>query len=325
MNAIPLLGPADFLAGMEQRRRPYHAQYYAMYSSHAGGVITDPTLMVIPADDHMAHRGDGVFETLKFLGGALYNLRAHLARLRASAQTIRLALPWPDEDLADRVVQTVRAGGRREGLVRILVSRGPGGFGISPAECPEPGLYIVAYAYAGSFMALHPGGARAIRSAIPPRSPPFSGLKSVNYLPNVLMKMEAMDAGVDFVLSFDAQGCLAEGATENAGIVTRRGLLQVPRPDHILSGTTVRRVMELARFLVADGTLAGVEEAGIPYPAVRDASEMLMIGTTPDVTAVVEFDGRPVGDGKPGPVCRTLGARLTEDILHNAALRTPVF
>ncbi len=325
MNPIPLLGPSEFLARLDGRRPSYHRQYYAMYSSHAGGIVTDPGLMVIPADDHLAHRGDGVFETLKVVAGALYNLGAHLQRLRASAERIRLALPWPDEDLADRLVQTVRAGGRREGLVRILVSRGPGGFGISPAECPEPGLYIVVYAYAGSFMTLHPGGARARRSAIPARSPPFSGLKSVNYLPNVLMKMEALDAGVDFVLSFDPRGCLAEGATENAGVVTRRGVLQVPRPDFILPGTTMHRVMALARDLVADGLLAGVEEADIPGPAVQDAAEVLLFGTTPDVTAVVEFDGRPVGDGKPGPVCRALGARLTEDILHNAALRTPVF
>lgn len=325
MKPIPLIGPADYPAALDRCRRPYQQHYFAMYSSLAGGIVTDPALMLVPADDHMVHRGDGIFETLKVVGGALYNLDAHLSRLRLSAGRIRLPVPWPSADLADLVVQTVHAGGRPEALVRILVSRGPGGFGINPAECPAPALYIVAYAYPGSFMALHPGGARAVRSTIPPRLPPFSHLKSVNYLPNVLMKMEAADAGADFTLSFDEKSHLAEGATENAGIVTRSRRLQVPKPDRILPGTTAHRALELARPLIAGGLLSAVEETDIPYAAVREAAEMLIFGTTPDVTSVVEFDGRPVGDGKPGPVGRALDARLVEDILHNAALRTPVF
>ncbi|HOW98615.1 MAG TPA: aminotransferase class IV [Kiritimatiellia bacterium] len=325
MQPLPLIGAAELPACLDRRRRPHQQHYFAMYSSHLGGLVTDPALMLLPADDHMVHRGDGIFETVKCVGGGLYNLEAHLTRLRLSAGRIRLPVPWTSADLADIVVQTVHAGGRPEALVRILVSRGPGGFGISPAECPEPALYVVAYALPGSFMTLHPGGARAARSSIPPRAPPFSHLKSVNYLPNVLMKMEALDARVDFTLSFDEKNNLAEGATENAGIVTRGRRLQVPKPDRILPGTTARRVLELARPLIAGGLLSAVEETDIPYAAVREATELLIFGTTPDVTSVIEFDGRPVGDGKPGAAGLALNARLADDILHNAALRTPVF
>ena len=325
MHPIPRIGFADWPACLDRCRRPHQQHYFSMYSSLLGGLVTDPVLMLLPADDHMVHRGDGIFETLKCVGGALYNLEAHLTRLRLSAGRIRLPVPWSSADLADIIAQTVHAGGRPEALVRVLVSRGPGGFGISPAECPAPALYVVAYAYPGSFMALHPGGARAVRSSIPPRTPPFSHLKSVNYLSSVLMKMEALDARVDFTLSFDEKGHLAEGATENAGIVTRGRRLQVPKPERILPGTTAHRVLELARPMIARGLLSAIEEADIPYAAVREAAELLIFGTTPDVTSVIEFDGRPVGDGKPGAAGLALNARLADDILHNAALRTPVF
>lgn len=325
MKTLPVLDPMELLEALKRRRQAGYDRYYAMYSSLLGGLVTDPALMVVPADDHLVHRGDGVFETLKAVNGALYNFDAHLARLRASADRIRLSFPWTDRELTEITVQTVRAGGRREALVRMLVSRGPGGFGVSPAECLEPALYIVVYAYPGPFMARHPAGARACRSQVPPPPAWLAGFKSANYLPNVLIKMDALKAGVDFAFSFDEHGFLAEGATENAGIVTRGGRLQVPRPDRILPGTTLRRVLQLARDLVAEGVLKAAEETDIPYAAVQNAAELLVLGTTPDVTAVVEFDGHPIGDGKPGPVYQALGTRLAEDMLHNTALRTPVF
>lgn len=308
-----------------RRPRPWHSQYYAMYSSVLGGIVTNPALMVVPADDHLVHRGDGVFETLKAVEGALYNVDAHVERLYQSAQGIRLNPPWPPQALKDLIVATVRAGQRRDALVRVLVSRGPGGFGVNPRECPEPALYIVAYEYPGSFMDLHPEGARACRSRIPAREARWAGIKWANYLPNVLMKMEAVEAGVDFSLGFDENGFLTEGATENATVVTSDGKLLVPRKERILVGTTLQRVLELAHAHWHEAPLTSIEEADIPYETVRKARELLVLGTTPDVTAVVEFDGSPIGEGKPGPVALWLGRLLRRDILTNPLLRTPVF
>ena len=108
---------------------PGASSYFAMYSSVWNGLVTDPALMLVPVDDHLVHRGDGVFETFKCLRGRLYNLDAHLRRLEASARAIELRLPWSQAEMVELIVQTVRAGGRRDALVRLLFGRGPGSLG----------------------------------------------------------------------------------------------------------------------------------------------------------------------------------------------------
>ena len=305
--------------------RPFHAQYFAMYSSVYDGIVTDPLLMMVPVDDHMVHRGDAVFETLKCVGGNIYNMPAHLERLASSARGLSLNLPCSEKELAEVVIQTVFAGGHPDCLIRLLLSRGPGSLGISPYDCPTPALYVVVSEYKRPFMELHPEGAKTKSSSLPVKTAPFANLKSVNYLTNVLMKKEAIDAGVDFIVSFDENGHLAEGPTENAGIVTRDGRLCVPKPERILAGTTMLRVIDLARALPEEQRLAEVEATDISRSDVVGAAEMLIFGTTPDVTSVVEFDGKPVGDGKPGPIFKLLSRLLQEDIYQNASRQTRVF
>ena len=317
-------GQRDFAAFCRANRPAYHAGYYAMYSSWWDGITTDPNLMVVPADDHMVHRGDGLFETFKCVDGAIYNLAAHLARLEGGARTIALDLPWSRADVERIVGAVLRAGGHRDALVRIFVSRGPGGHSANPYECPRPLLMVLAIRLPPPFMELHPEGAKVGVSGVPHKDGFFAQVKSVNYLPNVLMKKQAVDAGLDFMLGFDANGHMTELPTENIGIVTADRVLRVPKPGHILLGTTMLRVLALAREqLVPAGVLAGVEEADVPRAELEHAAEMLVFGTTPNVTAVTEFAGRPVGDGRPGPVWREL-SRAFEADLENPAMLTPV-
>jgi len=314
----------DFAAFCREHRPGYHADYYAMYSSWWDGITTEPNLMVVPVDDHMVHRGDGLFETFKCVDGAVYNLEAHLARLENGAKAIALQMPWSRGDIRRIIGEVLKAGGRRDALIRIFVSRGPGGHSANPYECPEPLLMVLAIRLPPPFMASHPDGARVGLSAVPNKEGMFAQVKSVNYLPNVLMKKQAVDAGVDFMLGFDKDGHMTELPTENFGIVTTERVLKVPRPDHILAGTTMGRVLALARdHLVPAGVLAGVEEADVPRAELETAAEMLVFGTSPHVTAVTEFAGRPVGDGMPGPVWREL-SRLFEADLKNPAMLTPV-
>jgi branched-chain amino acid aminotransferase len=160
---------------------------------------------------------------------------------------------------------------------------------------------------------------------IPVKAGFFANIKSCNYLPNVLMKKEAVDHGVDFVFSFDEHDHLGEGPTESAAIVSADGWLLSPPDDRVLPGTTVVRVRTLAREMVAEGLLGGVDCRAIARKELRGARELLVIGTTPDVVPVVEFDGHPVGDGRPGPVAIRLGELLREDISRGATMRTPVF
>ncbi len=314
-----------FLVALAAMRQPFHDNYYAMYSSLFDGIVTDPTRMLIPIDDHLVHRGDGVFESAKCVDGALYNMAGHLARLERSALALDYVLPWSMDEVAALTVETVRAGSRRDCIVRIIVSRGPGSFGVSPYESPRPQLHVVAYALPAPFMQRHPEGASVISSRVPVKQPFFAGVKCCNYLPNVLMKREAVDAGADFAVAFDDAGFLAEGATENIGLVRADGMLVFPRLDNILAGTTMLRVMALAETLVRDGLLCGVGAADIPAVEIDRAREALIVGTTTDVTAVRSFDGRGVADGRPGPLARELDALLRADIASNGLLRTEVF
>lgn len=314
-------GIAAALPGL---RRPYHDRYRAMYCSDLDAVITDPVWMRIPADDHMVHRGDGVFEACKFLAGGVYNFDAHLERLAGSAQSVGLAWPGGTASIRALSLETARASGLEDGQLRVLLSRGPGGFGVDPYECPIPALSIVVTRIGPPFMQCHPQGATVRRSAVPAKPAWVAGVKNCNYLPNVLMKKEAVDWGVDFVVGIDDNGCLTECATENIGVVTTAGELRFPKLGQVLRGTTMMRVAALAQKLVDEGVLRAVRFDAIPESLVFEASEMLVVGTTINVVAVRAFEGRQVGTGRPGPVWRALDRCLRADLLHNPALRTPI-
>lgn len=320
-----VLGAQEVLRRLQTTKAAYHDAYYAMYSSVYGGIVTDPVLMLIPVDDHVVHRGDGVFESVKCVRGNIYNLPSHLERLFQSAGSLDLAIPGSREELAGHVTETVRAGGHPDCCVRILVTRGPGGLGANPYECPEAQVYVMAYRLGTPFMEKHPEGAKVGVSAIPPKNSFFAKVKSCNYLPNVLMAREAVDRGVDFVAAFDEQGYLTECATENIGMVSPGGELLLPGMGRILTGTTLLRILHLAEQLVKEGALSGIQHANITAEQMHGAREVLIFGTTRDVIAVTEFEGRPVADGRPGEVYRRLAALLQRDILENTAMQTPCF
>lgn len=314
----------SFVSSADARRRPYHSDYLSMYSSLYGAVTTDPVIMSLPLDDHIVHRGDGLFEALKCVDGCLYNLRAHLDRLEGGLEKLKLDLPCPRDELEGIIVETVRIGDSPDAVVRLYVSRGPGSFGVSPYDCPEPQFYVVVTSAKAPFMSRHPAGASGCTSTVLPKAAFFAKIKSVNYIVNVMMKREAVDRGVDFVAAFDARGCLTEGATENVGLVVD-GRLVFPRLDGILTGTTMMRVMALAEGLVAAGTLKSAEFADIPGEMVSQAEEMLVVGTTWDVSSAVSFDGKVVGEGVPGPVASELNRLLLDDMRRPSALLTPVW
>ncbi|MFO7869991.1 MAG: aminotransferase class IV [Kiritimatiellia bacterium] len=315
----------SFFLLAEKARRPFHDRYLAMYSNAWDGIVTDPVLMTVPFDDHVVHRGDGVFESLKCVNGAVYNMNAHLERLGRSAEALDLEPAGNMDEIGALVLETARAGGRRNCSIRVLVSRGPGSLGVSPADCPQTGLYVVAAVLKEPFMNTHPEGARVISSSIPVKRPEYARVKCCNYLPNVLMKKEALEREADFAAGFDDEGLLAEGATENMGIVTKDGRLLFPRLDGILRGTTMVRVLELAQELVCSGRLAAAEYSDITKKDMKEADEMLVVGTTLDVVAVKEFDGETIGAGQPGKIHSQLSGLLRRDIRSNSSMRTAVF
>jgi branched-chain amino acid aminotransferase len=305
--------------------KPYHQNYFAMYTSVLGGVVTDPFLMTVPMDDHMVHRGDGIFEVFKCVEGRIYNLQRHLERLERSARAIYLQLPVDLAEMTRIVVETIQLTGQRDALIRLFVSRGPGGFTTDPYECPASQLYVMVGRLNGYPRAFYSEGVRAKSSSVPVKKSYFANIKSCNYLPNVLMKKEAVDNQVEFTVSVDENGFLGEGSTENVGVVMPDGRLRLPRFSRILQGTTVMRATELAEALVAAGTLQDVVFEDITLTEAYSSAEMLLFGTTFDILPVVAFDRHPIGKGAPGPVFRGLRERLRWDMYQNPEAQTPVF
>jgi branched-subunit amino acid aminotransferase/4-amino-4-deoxychorismate lyase len=305
--------------------RPYHRDYFAMYSSVLGGVVSHPFLMMVPVDDHMVHRGDGVFETIKCVNGSIYGLERHLDRLERSARAIYLQLSFSRTETRDVICETIRHGGQRDCLIRLLVSRGPGGFTVNPYECPKSQLYVIISRLHVPTEEEYDRGVSLKSSGVPPKKPYFATVKSCNYLQNVLMKKEAVDAGVDYTVALDEQGFMAEGASENMAIVTHDRTLKLPSFARILKGTTVMRALEMAEEPAAQKVMAGIVFGDITLGEAYSSEEILILGTSFNVLAAVRFDGQPVGSGKPGPVFRFFHERFKQDVRGNPAMLTPAF
>jgi branched-chain amino acid aminotransferase len=321
----PVLDDESAVSRLRAQPRPWTADYLAMYSSWLDGITTAPWLMSVPVDDHMVHRGDGVFEAAKCVGGRIYQFRRHLERLARSAASIGLEPPLSLDDLEALAVKVVAAGGEPQAMVRVYLSRGPGGFSTNPFECPEPGLYIVASRLKPVPEEKYATGAAIGISRVPAKSGFFASVKSCNYLPNVLLAREAKQRGWDFAIGLDDEGFLAEGSTENIGLVDHTGRLALPPPGHILEGLTLRRAMELAPPLVERGVLAGVVHRPLSVADLETAREVMLFGTTLDVLPVCRLEDRPVGSGRPGPAARELLALMRADIASNPGVSTPVF
>lgn len=305
--------------------KPYHQDYFAMYSSVLGGVVTHPFLMTVPVDDHLVHRGDGVFETLKCVNGSIYGLAGHLDRLERSARALYLQLPMGRDEIRSIACETIRIGGRRDCLIRLLVSRGPGGFSVNPYECPSAQMYLILSDLHIPTEEEYGRGVSLKSSGVPLKKPYFATVKSCNYLQNVLMRKEAVDCGVDYTVALDEQGFLAEGASENMAIVTRDKVLKLPNFARILKGTTVSRALEMAAEPEARAALSGIDFGDITLGEAYSSEEILIFGTSFNVLAAVRFDGLPVGSGKPGPAFCFFHERFGFDVRSNPKMLTPAF
>lgn len=311
---IPILTTEEAIARLRRAVHPRAANFYAMYSSILGGIVTDPAWMVLPLDDHMVHRGHGVFDTATLANGKLYQLDQHLERLSRSAEMARIPLPFAAEKLRRIILETAAASGRRDGSVRYWLSAGPGGFGLSPSECVGSSFYVVIFggeAYPASY---YTEGVKVVTSTVPIKPPFFARVKSTNYLPNVLVVLEARDRGADNGIFIDERGMIAESSNMNVAFVTRDRVLGHPPFDAILSGITIQRMLHLAGRLVERGDLREIRITEIPVEEGQEAAEMLLIGSSIKVAPVVSWDGKPVGDGRPGPIAKKLLDLWHEDV-----------
>lgn len=256
--------------------------------------------------DHGLLYGDGVFEGIRAYHGRVFKLKEHLDRLFCSAKALLLEIPMTHAELTRAVVATCRENSVRDGYVRLLVTRGVGTLGLNPKRCRRPSVIIIADRIQLYSPELYDQGmeivtvptTRNLHSAVNP------AIKSLNYLNNILAKIEANIAGVEEAIMLNAEGYVAECTGDNLFLVKGRQLLTPPLSAGALYGITRATVMDLARE--AGLTVA---EPNLTRYDVFNADECFLTGTAAEIMPVVKVDGRTIGTGKPGPVTRLLTER----------------
>ena len=313
-STIRILTADDLVARFQSLRSRQPVKYWAFYSSQWGGIVTDPALMVIPFDDHMVHRGHGIFDTAGLVDGRIYDLEAHLDRFLLSAERSKLRAPGSRDEIRDIIVRTTAASGRRDGSIRYWLSSGPGSLELSPAAGAEPGFFVMVFAGLSYPDRWYTEGLKVMTTTYPIKAPLYAITKATNYLPNVLMQMEAKEKGFDNGVFIDADGFVGESSNMNVAFVASDGVLTHPKFDRILAGCTSLRLLELAAALRDRGLINGIEVRDIPVAEARASREMLLLGSSVKVAPVVQWDTQLIGDGRPGPVARALLQLLDEDM-----------
>ena len=260
---------------------------------------------VVSVFDHGFLYGDGVYETLRAYRGRVFKLADHLARLERSASRIQLHLPAGPERLTALVRETLARNLLQEAYLRITVSRGMGEIGLDPALCKTPTLVIIAKPfqpcpesfYAAGVPVIVAGTRRNLPEALPPQ------VKSLNFLNNILAKMEAKAAGAHEALMLNHRGDVTEGTTSNVFVV-QEGRLRTPSVEcGILEGISRGLVLQLASKLNIPS-----EEARLSIADLLRAEECFLTNTTQEVLPVTRVDGHVIGDGRPGVLTRRIHA-----------------
>jgi branched-chain amino acid aminotransferase len=251
--------------------------------------------------------GDGVFEGLRAYRGKVFRLREHVVRLYESAKAIWLEIPLSRDAMCDAVNEAVRINKIDDGYVRLVVTRGAGTLGLDPNRCSNPQVIIIADAISLYPPELYQKGLEIITVSVQ-RSHPAAlnpRIKSLNYLNNILAKIEGLQAGCIEALMLNHKGEVAECTGDNIFLV-RGGTLYTPPLDAgILAGVTRDAVIELARAAEID-----VHEIALTKHDVYVADECFLTGTAAEVVPVVKVDSRTIGTGKPGPITRDLEERF---------------
>jgi branched-chain amino acid aminotransferase len=242
--------------------------------------------------DHGLLYGDGVFEGIRFYNGRVFKLDEHLQRLYDSAKAIRLEIPLKPEEMKEVVLETIRKNNLRDGYVRPVVTRGPGDLGVNPDKCPEPFVFVIAdtivlypdESYESGLSVITVPTRRNISEALNPR------IKSLNYLNNVLAKIEANNVNAAEAIMLNNDGYVVECSGDNIFVIKDRAVYTPPTYIGALEGVTRNTTMDLARDMYE----------------VYIADECLLTGTAAEIVSVVKVDGRIIGDGRPGSVTQEL-------------------
>lgn len=259
--------------------------------------------------DHGFLYGDGVFESILVTNGLAFKLKEHIDRLYDSAKVICLDIPMSKEEMIKTVVEVVRANGFKDAYVRLIVTRGVGDLGLDPRKCQKPTIVVIVdkiKLYGEE--ALSRGLTAIISSVRRDRVDATTHeVKSMNYLNNILAKLEANAAGADEAIMLDDRGFVSEGTADNVFMVKNGVIYTPPRTSGVLPGITRARVMKLAEELGYK-----VVEKDITPAELLTADEVFLTGTAAGTVPVTKIAGRIIGDGKPGPITKKLTERFKQ-------------
>ena len=266
--------------------------------------------------DHGLLYGDGVFEGIRSYGGKVFRMESHVRRLFDSARGIRLAIPMSQEEIAAAIVATLEANGLEESYIRVVVTRGVGTLGLDPNRCEKPSVIIITDKIALYPEELYRNGLEVITAATMRNHPNAVNprLKSLNYLNNILAKIEAIDAGTLEAVMLNHLGYVAECTGDNLFIVRDGVLFTPPSSAGILEGVTRNEILSIARAFRIE-----VREENLTRHDIYVADECFLTGTAAEVIPVVKVDRRPIGDGTPGPVTQLLHKKFHELVRSEGA------
>lgn len=276
---------------------------------YINGELVPKSQAKISVFDHGFLYGDGVFESILVTDGVAFKLKEHIDRLYDSAKAICLDIPMSKEEMIKTVVDVVRANGFRDAYIRLIVTRGVGDLGLDPRKCQKPTIVIIVDKIKLYEEETSSKGLTAIISSVRRDRVDATTheVKSMNYLNNILAKLEANAVGADEAIMLDDRGFVSEGTADNIFIVKNGMIYTPPRTCGILPGITRARVMKLAEELGYK-----VIEKEITPAELLTADEVFLTGTAAGIVPVTKIAGRVIGDGKPGPITRKLMERFKQ-------------
>jgi len=267
------------------------------------GKLVDQSEAKVSVYDHGLLYGDGIFEGIRAYNGRVFENEAHLDRFFQSAKGIRLTLPYTRQQISTAIEETVRANDFTDCYIRLVATRGVGSLGLSPVRCEKSSVFVIAALLELYAKEMYEKGMSVITSSVIRNHPNALSprLKSLNYLNNILAKLEAIDANVPEAIMLNHEGNVAECTADNIFIV-RTGQVQTPQTnDGILEGVTRRVMLELCQSL----QIPAIEKT-LQRHDLYIADECFLTGTGAEVVAVTKIDGRVIADGQPGPITKKL-------------------
>ena len=268
--------------------------------------------------DHGLLYGDGVFEGIRAYNGRVFRLDEHIDRLFDSAKTIDLTVPVSKVEMAKIIIETMKRNDLKDGYIRPIVTRGVGDLGLDPRKCEKASVICIAIEWGAMYGDLYEKGLKAVSVSVR-RNPACAlppNVKSLNYLNNILAKIEANYKGGDEAIIFDTNGYISEGSGDNIFVV-KNGIIITPPTLNNLRGVTRAVVLEIA---ASHGIT--LEEKNLGYFDIYSADEVFVTGTAAEVAPITTIDGRSIGSGKPGPITRQLIAAF-KTITENEG--TPIY